>query len=600
MKKRVADIIMETLVYRGITDCFAVVGGGAMYLDNALYRNADIHKYFCHHEQACAMAAEGYARYSGNIPLVCVTSGPGTTNTLTGVMGAWVDSIPMLIISGQMRYALTVANTGLPLRFRGSQEFNIVDTVKTMTKYSKMLLEPKEVKAEVLKAIDIATTGRRGPVWLDVPLDVQMAEIEEIEQISYDNSEVLNTVPSVSKKSAEHILEKLSSAKRPLIVAGNGIANSGNLDAFRSFADVLHIPVVDAAITPDALFRDSDIYYGISGSIGPRTGNFILENADCILTLGTSLGFKTTGYAQDQFGKNAYIMMVDVDEYEPKKPGVRTDEFIHSDLKKFFEVMKPLQMKIAVSDEWKKYCNYVKKRFTPFEAANTVKPDERVCAYYFWNEFEKYEPNDSIVVLANNTAISAKVQIGVKQDKQRVLVNNNCGSMGDDLPQAVGAAVAAKRDVVCVTGDGSVMMNLQELQTIKHYDLPVKIIIFTNDGYNAIRQTSKNFFNGEFIGCNADTGVSFPDFSKVARAFGYKYNVSHTNADAGEKIQWLFNTPGNLILEIEQRLDDPVIPKVMSRVDMNGNFVTPALEDMYPFISKEEHDELMKISSLEE
>jgi acetolactate synthase-1/2/3 large subunit len=362
------------------------------------------------------------------------------------------------------------------------------------------------------------------------------------------------------------------------------------------FAEKLQVPVIATMCAGEVMGRDNPIFYGVSGAIGPRTGNFVLQNADFILALGTSMGFKTTGYVQKEFAKKAYITMVDVDLFEVQKPGVRVDWFIHSDLHEFFKVMKQYSEKIEIPEKWSSFCNDLKSRFTPFEAAEGLDASDRICSYYFWKEFEKYEEEDSVVVLGNNTGISAKIQIGTKKDKQRVIVNNNCGSMGYDLPAAIGAAVAAKRPVYCATGDGSIMMNLQELQTIRHYNLPVKIIIFANDGYNAIRQTSKNFFHGELIGCTPETGVSFPDFEKVADTFGYPFHECHNNSETGEGIRWLKAQEGSAILLLDERLDDPVTPKVMSRVDENGKFVTPALQDMYPFLPEEEMKKLMEIS----
>ena len=333
MKKRVADIIMEILVEKGITDCFAVVGGGAMHLDNALALNDNIHKYFNHHEQACAMAAEAYARLSGKMAAVCVTSGPGATNTLTGVTGCWQDSLPMLILSGQIRYEISVEKCGLPLRYRGMQEFDIIHSVQNMTKYALMIKEPLSIRRELVKAIDIAMNGRRGPVWLDIPLDIQSAQIEEDDM--YEEEEKMEVI-SATDEDIKFIIEKLREAKRPCILAGNGIANSHTIDEFRKTADLLGVPVIAACIAADAMYMDYDNYYGLSGSIGPRTGNFIVQNADVILSLGCSLGFKMTGYEQQKFAPNAYIISVEIDENEMKKPGVRVDKLVHSELSAFF------------------------------------------------------------------------------------------------------------------------------------------------------------------------------------------------------------------------------------------------------------------------
>lgn len=590
MKRRVADIIMDVLADNGVTDCFAVVGGGAMHLDNALALNDKITKYFNHHEQACAMAAEAYARVSGKLAAVCVTSGPGATNAITGVMGCWQDSLPMLVLSGQVRYEISVAKSGLPLRYRGMQEFDIIHSVQNMTKYAVMVTEPLMVKQELLKAIKISMTGRRGPVWIDVPLDVQSAIIEEDDMYPFEED---ITSPSASCEDIDFIMKKLKEAKRPCILAGNGIANSDNLQNFRDFAKELNIPVIAACIAADAMYMDYPRYYGLSGSIGPRTGNFIVQNADVILAVGCSMGFKMTGFAQDKFAPHAFIISVEVDENEMKKPGVRIDHLIHSDLGSFFACAKNRIERVNVPEQWAEYCDNLKIRFSPFEPAESVALDDRVCAYYFWKEYEKYEQDNSISILGNNTANSAKLQIGIKKENQRIVANNNCGSMGADLPEAIGAAVAAKREVICLTGDGSIMMNLQELQTIHHYHLPVKVVVFSNDGYNAIRQTSKNFFNGTIIGCTKETGVSFPEFENVASAFGFQYMRCRNNGEVGKCLQEFFAMDGNVLLEVEQRLDDPITPKVMSRMNEDGSFATPSLEDMAPFISQEEHDSLM-------
>lgn len=590
MKKRVADIIMEILVEKNITECFGVVGGGAMHLDNALALNNDINKYFNHHEQASAIAAEAYARISGKMAAVCVTSGPGATNTLTGVMGCWQDSLPMLVLSGQVRYDISVPKSGLSLRYRGMQEFEIIPTVKNMTKYAVMITNPLEIRRELCKAIDIAMSGRRGPVWLDIPLDIQSAQVCE--------EDLLPEIPLSDEASATYedidfIIEKLQNASRPCILAGNGIANSHTIQEFREFATKIEVPVVAACIAADVMYMDYDNYFGLSGSIGPRTGNFIIQNADVILSLGCSLGFKMTGFEQEKFAEKSFIISVDIDENEMKKPGIKVSKFIHSDLKAFFNIANMYVDKVTISNDWMEYCNKLKHRFSAFEPAKGLSDDERVCSYKFWEEYERYEPDNNITVLGNNTASSAKLQIGIKKENQRIVANNNCGSMGADLPEAIGATVASGRGVICATGDGSIMMNLQELQTIRKNKLNVKIIVFSNDGYNAIRQTSKNFFNGLCIGCTEASGVSFPQFKDVAATFGLKYMICRNNGEISKCLQEFFEKSDNILLEVLQRLDDPVSPKVMSRMREDGSFSTPSLEDMAPFISQEEHDQLM-------
>ena len=591
MKKRVADIIMDILVEHGITDCFAVVGGGAMHLDNALLVCEKINKYFNHHEQACAMAVEAYARYSGNMAAVCVTSGPGATNTLTGVMGAWQDSLPMIILSGQVRYEISVPKSGLKLRYRGIQEFEIIPTVKNMTKYAVMLTDPLAVKREVCKAIKIAMSGRRGPVWIDVPQDIQNAMVEENELYHEEENVCIN--PVIKKEDILEVIHILREAKRPCILGGSGIISSNVRELFEELVNKLGIPVIGGSWVADNFYTEHPLYYGNSGNVGPRTGNFILQNADVILTLGNSLGFRQTGFNLDGFAPDAKIIMVDVDSEESKKPGLCIYKFIHADLKDFITSLLKEDCAVQAPQEWHSYCKMLKSRFTPFEAVQNLDINERVSAYYFWQIFQKYEEEDSILALGNNTANTAKLQVGVKYPKQRILTNYTCGSMGYDVPAAIGAAIASKKKVYCITGDGSIMMNLQELQTIAQNDLPIHIVIFSNDGYGAIRQTSKNFFNGAYIGCTPDTGVSFPDFKMVAETFGFEYAKCSSNEQVEEAVKQLVHSNKRTLLEVEQKFDDPVTPKVMSRLDENGKMLTPALQDMYPFLPEEEYKELM-------
>lgn len=588
MKRRVADIIMGLLVEHGITDCFAVVGGGAMHLDNALALNTDIRKYFNHHEQACAMAAEAYARLSGKMAAVCVTSGPGATNTITGVMGAWQDSLPMIVLSGQVRYEISVPKSGLPLRYRGIQEFEIVPAVKNMTKYAVMITDPLSIRREMCKAIHIAMDGRRGPVWLDVPQDIQNAMVEEDELYPAETIEKKR-----EKVNYEMMLRTLTEANRPCILAGSGIRSGDVMEEFLEFVDRMGIPVIGGAWVADNLYMEHPLYFGPSGNIGPRTGNFILQNADVILSLGNSLGFRQTGFNQADFAPNAKIIMVDADENEAQKPGLRIDQFIHRELKDFFHEMSEQKFKVSLPEDWMEYCRMLKNKFNAFEAVQNIEMEDRVCSYYFWQVFGRYEEDDSILALGNNTANTAKMQIGVNKRGQRVLTNYTCGSMGYDLPAAVGAAAASGKKVYCVTGDGSIMMNLQELQTIVQYDLPVHVIVFSNGGYAAIRQTSKNFFNGVCIGCTKETGISFPDFKDVAKTFGFKYLYCGTNAEVEEAVKSLTESRERVFLEVEQLYDNPVVPKVMSRLDENGKMLTPALHDMAPFLPEDEMKALM-------
>ena len=587
MKKRVADIIMDTLADNGVKQAFCVVGGGAMFLNNALGISKRIKTIFNHHEQACAMAAEGYARYSGTPALCCVTTGPGGTNTLTGVMGAYVDNIPMIVVSGQCRYNTTVAETGLNLRYRGVQEFNIVDTVKTMTKYAKMVINPLEIKREVQKAYDIAMSGRRGPVWLDIPQNVQNAIVEEDDLLSIEKSP---NIIEASHADMEKVIDLLKKAKRPAIMAGSAVRTCGKWDEFLSFLNNIEIPVVGACVQPDVMYHQHPLYAGASGTVGTRSGNFVLQNADVLLVLGAALNFNETGFVQENFAPNAHIIMVNVDEDEPKKPGLHVDTFVHCDLVSFFE--KFSNVNIKAPQNWLDYICKVKNMFPLFEGTEADN-NERVNSYNFWKIYNTKEDSNNITILGNNSGVAPRLQNGMNSQEQRTIANINCGSMGYDVPAAIGAMVAAGRKVNLVTGDGSFMMNLQELATIAHNNLPVHITIFSNDGYNGIRQTCKNYFNGKNVGCDKESGISFPSFAKVAEAFGFPYRVCKDNSEIAEAIEWLFAQSSFAILEVMQKYDNPPVPRVVSRLRDDGTSEPAYLQDMFPFLDKNLVETLM-------
>lgn len=595
MKRRVADILVECLVENEITDCFSVVGGGAMHLNNAFVLREDIKKVYCHHEQACAMAAEGYAKAKGKMAAVCVTSGPGGLNALNGVEGAYVDNVPMIVISGHPRYETTVAATGLNLRYRGVQEFDIINAVKGMTKYAKLILNPYEVKREVYRAIEIAMSGRRGPVWLDIPLDIQSTLVEECELWEIEKIEAENTDDREQVVLAmEDIRKELSQGKRPCILTGSGIRVSGATGKFRRFATALQIPIVGGALQADIMPHDYPLYFGTSGNVGLRCSNLILQNADVILVIGNSLSFKQTGFKQEAFAKKARILMVDIEEDEAKKPGLHVDKCYPYDLKTFFDYLEDDITPITVDKEWIEYCQRVKSRFSRYEALEYVnREDAGVSSIEFWKELLEYAGENDIFALGNSSCIVPGLVFGVNGEKQRIIVNYNSGSMGDDLPEAVGIAVAMQHEVYCVTGDGSVMMNLQELQTIIHSNLPIKIIVFSNNGYGAIRRTCKNFFQGTYTGCDRDSGISFPDFEKVAKAFEMPYKHCAESTEIAVCIDWLKNQAGYCMLEVAQKEEDVMYPRLMSKLNEDGTFVDPELHDMYPFISEEELKEWM-------
>src|SRR3989344_4688364 len=522
MMIRTADYIFRYLADYGIKHVFLVTGGGAMHLNDALKKEKRI-KYVCvHHEQAAAIAAEGYARTSGNLAVVSVTSGPGGTNALTGVIGQWLDSVPVLYLSGQVKFETTIASCpDLNLRQLGDQEINIIDIVKSVTKYAKMITDPKTIKAELEKAIHIATSGRPGPVWLDIPLNVQGALIEEhdLESGNVDNSSY-----AAEDKTIFAVIEELQKAERPLLIAGHGIRISKAKKEFLELISLIDIPVVTTFNGFDLIASESDNFIGRIGTLGSRPGNFTLQNADLVICLGTRNNIRQVSYNWPSFASRAKKIIVDVDDAELRKKTVKGDILVYSDAKIFItKFLEKLPKDFKVNKIWLEWCRERKKKY-PVVLDEHKKPSEQsVHPYHFIEELTSALDNNAIVVAGNGTACVSLFQAGIVKKGQRIFWNSGCAAMGYDLPASIGAALARNQDVICLAGDGSIQMNLQELQTVKHYNLPVKIFVLNNQGYHSIRMTQMTFFDGNFIGCNAECGVSFPDNSKLADLYGLKY-----------------------------------------------------------------------------
>ena len=582
MKKRVADIIAEILVEHGITDIFSVVGGGAMFLNDAFGHNEKLNVMFNHHEQACAIAAEGYVRASGKMAAVCVTTGPGGINALNGVLGSFQDNYPMIVISGQVRYETTADSTGLPLRFMGEQEHNIVDTVKPLTKYSVMVKDVKDIRYEVEKAIYIAKEGRKGPCWVDVPLNIQGTMVEENTLRRFE-PEI-----SVNDWNKELFLQEIAKAKRPVILTGSAIRSTNYVDKFRQLVFKLGIPVLAATYNADLFTWDHPYYYGNFGVIGGRAGNFIVQNADLVIGMGCRMAYRQIGFNYEAFSPNSRRMIIDVDENELKKPTLRIDVPICADIRMVIDDLLDTQITAPECQDWLNYCDMLRNKFPVY--LDKFNNSSNVNPYYFIKNLYKILPDDSVIVLGNSSIAGHVLQMGIQKEQQRVINNMNCGSMGYDLPAAIGAAKALKREVTLITGDGSIMMNLQELMTIKHYNLPIKIFVCNNGGYRAIVRTQQNMFNGRFTGCTPDTGVEIPDFEKIAYAFGLPYAKIKNHDELANGLKDVYSINGAVICEIYQDKDQAIEPRVMSRKLEDGTLVSPVIDDLYPFLDKETYE----------
>lgn len=581
MKLRVADFIAQLLTENGIKDVFSVVGGGAMHLNDAFGNCEGLHVTYNHHEQGSAIAAEGYARVHGKPAVACVTTGPGGTNAITGVLCAWQDNIPMLVISGQVRYDTTVESTGLDLRQFGEQEHYIVDTVRSMTKYAVMIKDANTVRFHVEKALYLASQGRRGPCWLDVPLNIQGAIIETDEQEGFAPPESTGT-----KFSKDRVLRMLRAAKRPVILAGSAVRVPGIYEQFKTFAHSAGIPVLAATSNADILPLNDSIYYGNFGVFGGRAGNFITENADCLLVLGCRLAFKHTGFNYKMFAPNAKKIVVDVDINELKKETTKIDLPICADLADFFDRIPGTALDLHMDPEWVSYCITLRDRFPVYlDKYNT---GCSVNAYYFGERLKRLLPEDAITVVGNSCSCVSLLQGGVLTDRQRMWGNVNCGTMGYDLPAALGAAVAAKGTVICATGDGSIQMNIQELQTVVSNCLPVKIVIFNNGGYNAIVQTQSNFFC-RLSGCTPDSGLGIPNFQRLSEAYGIPYFRCESNVSVDSVLEAFLRADGFGLCEVIEDCSQTIEPKLKSKKLPDGQMVSPPICDLAPFLDADEY-----------
>jgi acetolactate synthase-1/2/3 large subunit len=585
MKQRVVDFIADYLVQSNITQIFSVVGGGAMFLNDAFGHTPGLNVIYNQHEQSCSMAAEGYVRASGKMAAVCVTSGPGGTNAITGVLGAFQDNYPMIVISGQVRYQTHTASTGLPLRFMGEQEHNIVDTVKPLTKYAVMVTNPTDVRYELEKAIFIANTGRKGPCWVDIPLDVQSATVDE-DSLRHYTPEKL-----ASNWDIGLFLNELAKAAKPVILIGSAMRSAGCVDDFRRLASKFRVPVLAATYSADLMTWDHPYYYGNFGVIGGRSGNFIVQNADLIIGMGCRMAFRQIGFNYTSFNPTARKMIIDVDPYELKKPTLNIDIPIIADIADVVKSLLQADTK-PYKDEcgWLDYCNMLKDKFPTY--LEKYDRSDAVNPYFFIKRLQEVLPDNGVIVLGNSSIAGHTLQMGIKYEHQRIITNYSCGSMGYDLPAACGVAQALGCEVTLLTGDGSIMLNIQELLSVTHYKWPIKIFICSNDGYRAIYRTQKNMFGGRFTGCSPSTGVPMPNFSKIAAAFDIPFIKIEKHEQVTKGLQWVFSTPGFVICEIMQDLDQAIEPRVMSRKLDDGTLVSPPIDDLFPFIERDEYNKM--------
>ena len=595
---KLSDYIVERLEAWGAGQVFLVTGGGAMHLNDSLTHGSKL-RYLCtHHEQAAAMAAEVYARVAGQPAILNVTTGPGGINALNGVFGAWTDSVPMLVLSGQVKRETCMASLGIQgLRQLGDQEVDILAMARGITKYSALVDDPLSIAYHLERAWHLARHGRPAPCWLDIPVDVQAARIDPAKLRHYDpeaEQEILHFDTRLLRRQASEVLERLRHAERPVILAGTGIRIGDAVGSFERLTRALRLPVA-TAWCHDLMASNDALFCGRPGTIGERAGNFAVQNADVLLVLGSRLNLRQVSFNWKSFARHAFKIQVDIDEAELHKPTVECEMPIHADLRPFLDELATLAEAQPLANPahtgWLAQCQSWREQY-PVVCAEQRREGPPLNPYGFTEALFAALAGNDVIVCANATATIVPFQAGSLQRGQRLISNSGAASMGHELPAAVGAAVARQGGrVICLGGDGSIQMNLQELQTIASHAMNVKIFVLNNGGYLSIRSTQANFF-GRLAGEGPSDGISFPDMAKLATAYGIPSRHVHTMTEAREAFAALAE-PGPALFEVHLDPQQGFEPRLRSRQLEDGTIVSPNLEDMYPFLSPEELAENM-------
>jgi acetolactate synthase-1/2/3 large subunit len=584
---RLSDYVIKFFEKKKIDTIFQVSGGGSIFLGDALYKAKKIKYIAHHHEQAAAFAAEGYAREKNDVGCCFVTTGPGGTNAVTGISSAWIDSVPVIFIAGQAFFNQTIKKT--KKRQIGVQEINIIDIVKPITKFSQMITDPNSINFYLEKAYHISKSGRPGPVFLDIPADIQNAQIDEKKILKYSYKESKTFFPI--EKKLNIIVQKLKQSKRPLIHLGHGVKLSKSQKILKSFFSKYKIPFVVTWNADDVISSSHKMYFGKPGQFGERGSNFIVQNCDFYLSIGTRLPYMVTGYNPNDFASKAkFKAMVDIDKNELKKNDIKLNLKVESDanyfLKKLFYKLK----KYDSDPDWIEYCTKVRRKH-PIIINKMIDEKKYVNSYFFVDELSKLtKKNDSIITDMGFSFTTTHQVLRVKGN-QKFFTNSGHAPMGWGLPAAIGSYYAKKKssaNIICLSGEGGFQMNIQELATIMHNKIPMKIFIFNNGGYLTIKQTQILGFNGRIMGSDKNSGLSFPNYKYIADAHNmyYKKIINHKNLK--NEIRKVLNLKEAVICELMMSPNEEQIPKAVNRRDTNGKSMPAKLEDMYPFLSKDE------------
>jgi acetolactate synthase-1/2/3 large subunit len=602
---KLSDYVMERVASLGVKHVFGVTGGGAMHLDDSLGRTNDL-EFVCNlHEQAAAIAAEAYARVSNNLGVVVVTTGPGSTNAITGVAGAWLESTPCLVISGQVKRADLM--DGLGVRQLGSQELDIPTIVRSITKYAVTVTEPGSIRYHFDKAVHLARAGRPGPVWLEIPLDVQAAHIEPDALEGFDAvAETLETLIGERTHlddAVAQVVRLLNASERPVLLVGNGVRLAGAQDDLLRAVELLGIPVLTTWMGADLLWEEHPLYFGKPGTVAARGANFTLQNADFLLSVGARLDHAVTGYDQSQFARAARKVVVDVDEAEILKLMMDVAVPLCADAGMFIRSL--LQRRDDIThvhrQGWLSRCEAWRREF-PVVLPEYWEQEDYVNTYAFTDTLAQELGSDDLIVPGSSgVGIDTFWLAFTVKRGQRVFSTGGLGAMGFGLPASIGGCLAGgRRRTVSVDGDGGIQLNIQELETVARLRLPIKTFVLNNQGYASIRTMQRNHFGGHLVGCDATSGLTLPSITKVARAYGISTRSVRGQARLREVVRDVLNTPGPVLCEVVVAPDQPVGPRVSSVVRADGSIVSRPLEDLYPFLSREQLRANMLIPMLDE
>lgn len=570
---RTSDYIIQFLRDQYNVDTFFTVsGGGCIFLIDSLGKTENIKYIATHHEQAAAIAAEGYSRINNKLAVCIVTSGPGGTNAITGTLCSWLDSIPVLFISGQVNKELTTNFTKSKLRQLGDQEFNIVKTVENMTKFAIQINDPQDVKYYLQKACKTAMSGRPGPVWLDIPLNVQSADIDFNKTKSFDEK---IEIAEPSGFEIDNVIEKWNNAKNPLLIVGNGVRLSGAISELKELLSKTHIPVISAINGNDIINSDYPYYYGRFGTHAQICANKLLSECDFVLSIGSRLCVRQTGYNFNSFAKNAYKIYVDIDPEELNKSTLFPNQKIISDAKLFIKELLNKQIALT-SQSWISKCDEFNQ--SPKVLNRHRDKKDFVSNYFLIEKLSELLPSDHHVITSDGSANVVTMQVLNLKGNQRLITNTGCAPMGYGLPAAIGAAIHHK--IICLEGDGSLHLNVHELQTMKHYNLPIKLILINNDGYLSIKTTQKAFFNGKFVASEKNSGVSFPKFEKIVSAYELPYCSIKNNSETESVLLEFLKQTGPCVCEVFTDPEEYHEPKVIAKLGSDGKFIPGSLENI--------------------